>query len=133
MNIQNALKETGMTIKTSGVDCYAQEDDKGVLRWVEKKEHQYVAIVSLASVMLEDWQPYHLEKEIRPENAGELWEYRERFLWFTRHIRMESGELSEVRIVCQDGENETLQSMCNTIHNKNCWKRLYPPVKQEAE
>lgn len=71
-------------------------------------------------------KPYHEVKEIVPQNAGELWKYNDRFMWFT------TRGISGLEMVCEDGEEtETVEKMNQTIHNKNGWTRPYPPVEDE--
>lgn len=78
-------------------------------------------------------------KEIRPENAGELWRHEDGSIG----IIIKQSESSPLGIAFDNGTQKhlsdtNLASGKNKpyreylIHNKNGWERLYPPVEDDS-
>lgn len=124
MNIQDALKETGKAHRGSGDKVYVYED-RGILKHNETKEP-----VVLNFIICDDWLPYHEEKQIRPENEGELWRHHVSGLYCCT----ENGDgihKNQLIIVGYSGPKPISQGYENMIHGQ-CWTRLYPPVEDES-
>ncbi|MCK5609774.1 hypothetical protein KAR91_48330 [Candidatus Pacearchaeota archaeon] len=133
MNIQDALKETGKARKKSNLAEYAfldksEDSVRHEIFWFvdgEKESH-----VQFEDLFNDDWQPYHEEKEIRPDSAGELWRHEQGGTFYT-HAKSYNTN-SEVATTNHFGAIEDLPRD-DKIHNKNGWTRLYPPVEEDVE
>ena len=66
--------------------------------------------------------------EIRPENAGELWEYSiNGYPHFIANID------NKLCLMWKDGTHVKVEDSNNpVIHNKNGWIRLFPPVEDDS-
>ncbi len=127
MLIQDALKETGKAKRKSwndGAYVYVK-DDLIYLKGVGNYDKPYCS-----SVVLDDsWQIYQDEKEIRPEKAGELWQYNGNELYAAEyhHTKLKDTELVIV------GDNGICGQIEGMVHSKNGWTRLYPHVEKDVE
>jgi hypothetical protein len=130
MNIQDALKETGKA--ECDEDGYVFVDEYGILRWYDTVNNTDTGAAELNEILNSDWLPYHEEKEIRPEEAGELWgdEYGDK--WATVKDTRTGRELLLMYNCLQDFKNIEASNTLKIIHNKNGWTRLFPPVEDES-
>lgn len=128
MNIQDALKETGKACNKDKSAYVGVRFDHGAnyLSWYNSHNDEYISNVSYEAHFKDDWQPYHPIKEIRPENAGELWRCT----------------LNNVCYLYEPHDNILTTARGNTIKVNKCdppvvhgehWKRLYPEVKEGVE
>lgn len=128
MKIQNAMKETGKAVHRDSEDCYIQLDNDGRPEWVhsESCEDDLVTVPQLSHILDSNWQPYLPKEEIRPKEAGELWEWEDRLVFI---CETRSDKRLEIKWF-HGGTNAMVDTM---IHNQNGWKRLHPPVPEENE
>ena len=133
MEIQDAMKETGK-VECEEYPSYYAEWHGGNLAFLTKAGDKYQGLLAHERILADDWQPYHAKEEIRPSEAGELWELWEyikndqKTLWFTiRH------GLEEIRMTEQTGQTYTLRGMQYVSHGSTGWKRLHPPVSDAEE
>lgn len=128
MNIQDALKETGKAEKGYSDAIYVKESEEGVLYWFGKKSGAEMNGVSFRNIMADDWQPYHPKEEIRPSEAGELWQYNG-----VEYVTMtESVSISDKLFMKSKYDHYCkIEGSIEIIHNQNGWKRLHPPVNDE--
>ena len=124
MRVLVALKESDKLL--GALQChYAMRGNQGVLYWYDIETNKENYPVSIADIGRDEWQPYFEVKEIRPERAGELWQYGNLFEWCT----VRKNEVLEM--ICARGKDiETVDKMNLTIHGKNDWKLLYSPDKE---
>ena len=120
MDIVPALKETGKAVNERGNEVnYAKARDCGVLSWYSKERDIFLCDVPYEMIIDGNWQPYREVKEIRPEKAGELWQYHVSGLFFHTDL----GPCNSLQI----------KGMVDiAIHGKNA-TRLYPPVEEDVE
>lgn len=124
MNIQDALKETGKARKEDNFAQYAfleqsEEDPRHELFWsIDGKKDGHV---QYEDIFADNWQPYHEEKEIRPEKEGELWVNKFQELAHTAY----RGD--KLIFVCM---NESIP-VDDVLIGMNGWTRRYPPVEDE--
>ena len=120
MNIQDALKETGVAtvgnwiINWNSLDGYFQNTHPdGKIEKFTFGKHD---------IQRDDWLPYREENEIRPEKAGELWVHDRGGSFYTYEGNY--GNINTIHI-----------SGCampkDFIHGKNGWKRVFPSVEDE--
>ena len=130
MEIQDALRPTGMA-KIPGFHegnyVYMCHNQFMIFDCKAEKERQMRAW-NYSNLLCNDWLPYYDKKEIRPENAGELWEKRER----KDHVRYfmsayYAAEQSEGLIFRGPNAGAYISELETAIHNQNGWTRLYPP------
>ena len=133
MNIQDALKETGAAI-IEGLEgwihwnsldsCFYMNFNHGDIRKYS---------LSKADIEEDNWLPYHEEKEIRPEKAGELWRYNSgvNTLHYHTDSSVVKGE-SRFKIILYGFSGEVSNDPDHIIHHKNGWTRLFPPVEDES-
>ena len=133
MLIQDALKPTGKAV-LSGSDDFAQEHDDELM-WcrIAGDAIGILACVGWKDVAMNDWQPYHEEKEIKPEKAGELWEHKSHGKCFI----VEDGSSLAAQTIrgCQRftiGSDHSWDDFKDIRHNKTGWTRLYPSVEDES-
>ena len=125
MNIQNALKETGKARKEDNEAKYAtliQDEDAGSrenLVWEGEKDE----LVHYTDIMEDNWQPYHEEKEIRPETSTELWRNKFNELAHTTYRG------NELMFVCM---NESIP-VDDVLIEINGWTRLYSPGEEDKK
>ena len=126
MEIKKALEATGKAVGYT-IGSYVALDEDGILYWYTCASNEKGEPVSLFSINKQNWQPYSLKEEIRPENAGELWESPSRTLFITK--------------VYDDDLYFTTVSACNKDHSvyrkvysshTNEWKRIHPPVEDDS-
>jgi hypothetical protein len=126
MDIREALKETGKAVH-GGFASYQE----GYSWYVERIGCDLVwrtgagvkrENATFLEITRDDWQPYHEEKEIRPEKAGELWETKTGFKLFVYRGEYEYGGLVLKR---EDGYTFNVNNLPDGL------KRLYPPVEDE--
>jgi hypothetical protein len=128
MNILDALEETGKACVEGKFDEYcATENADGPLEWRRRIDGTFVCHVGLACILHSVWIPYHEEKEIRPEKAGELWEHEKGGSFFVHRAKPDSHILE---VTFYYGGREKIQEQ-EVIHGENGWTRLYPPVENE--
>ena len=87
------------------------------------------ATPTLQQIIEDDWQPYHEIKEIRPENAGELWDKDGcKYITF-------GTDNNDLRIFNQVGGEYELSEFIpdGPIHDKYGWTRLYPKIEDDVE
>ena len=124
MNIQEALKETGKaTVEPNHLSSYVQMSNL-VLMWYEIGINNADGPVALEVILGDNWQPYHEEKEIRPEKAGELWE------WTDGYYHTEFIGLNDFRLI---GKSCNRTDTSKVIHGKNGWTRLCPDAEELLE
>ncbi|MCK5615176.1 hypothetical protein KAR91_75635, partial [Candidatus Pacearchaeota archaeon] len=134
MNIQNALKETGKAIYPDQTDVYAEirfYNGANYLVWINTEDNEISGRVTgeeggrVAYEMhfKDDWQPYFEVKEIRPEKAGELWEYNAKCL----KIFILYGDNLSLVGIDETGQKSTISPFM--IHGKNGFTRIEPPVE----
>lgn len=123
MNIRNALKDTGKA--DGGSTRYAMWHDD-VLCWFEKCGDRYVAPLSHSAILGDSYEPYLLQKEIIPTEAGELWEHNSE-LFFTF---IDGG--GRLRLQSTDATNYSMEYIDSYVSEKN-WTRIHPPVEEERE
>jgi hypothetical protein len=126
MKVEEAREVNGKIVATVYTDCYAMLDGGGRLCWWYKETHELHKPVCLAAILGDYWLPYHEEKEIRPEKAGELWDSgKEKYITF-------SNGRNDLRMFGQSGGEYVFEEFfCSPIHDKG-WTRLYPPVEDES-
>lgn len=129
MNIQDALKETGRAQCEQYTRYYAQWDGS-CLQFYSKDRSVYQGLLAHDRILKDDWQPYPIKKEIRPENAGELWRNAMGVKFFSffdndKEVCLCMIDQSGDRFISGLGELE------HFTHNQNGWARLYPPVEDE--
>lgn len=129
MLIQIALRETEKAENESnpldGKTGYVKWNSDE-LWWYDRKTDNARRPLSHEE-MFESYDPYHEVKKIRPEKAGELWQYNNLFVWCT----VIKNEVLEM--VCAHGKDiETVDKMNLTVHGKNGWKRLFPEVEDDS-
>jgi len=123
MNIQEALKETGKAFHVTYSDLY--------VTWISGN----VCFVTVYGnedrplehheLLKDGWQHYHEVKEIRPENAGELWEMAGHAKFFViTDERTGKNELCGIY-----GNKIVIRK--DMIHGKD-WTRLFPPVEDDS-
>ena len=123
MNIQDALKETGKAAMGGwDTDRYVFVGG-GQLCNVEG--HKFAN----ACILKDDWQPYHEEKEIRPEKEGELWKNNVNINWFIR--RAGSSRCKGFQAVSEQGVCFDIKGL-DMVHGEG-WTRLFPPVEEDVE
>jgi hypothetical protein len=126
MEIKKALEETGKAYVLGG-RYYAKENAKEVLEWRSIHDDSFGGTVSLRDIFELRWQPYPIEKEIRPEKAGELWRNgRGHFYHTVNDIH------AEKEIVRMIGRHDRGVPSTETIHNQNGWQRIHPPVEDDS-
>ena len=126
MKIEEALKDNGKATREDNRNHYAQKDASGTLKWVGIKIKEYVATVSLESILGDDWKSYHEAKEIGPEKAGELWATGD-----IHYMTQKIGD--ELRMIPRSYDMQILEEIDHFIHGIGCYKRLYPPVEEDVE
>ena len=99
------------------------ENEKGHLLYFDGNDSAD-GYATLSAILQTDWQPYREEKEIRPENAGELWEKRDCF-YHTSGSQYAGG-------LTLHGDVGTVD-IASAIHGKNGWTRLFPHVEEDVE
>lgn len=138
MKIKEALKGNGKAIR-KGLDWFIEECQNGeyCYRIADLSTGGVLGYeISIHHILADDWQPYHEVKEIRPENAGELWKFNQ-YSWFTYFDKNEQNE--EVLMgICNDGDisqidkNDKVYKSINPIHGKDGWKRLFPKPEDDS-
>ena len=128
MNIQDALKETGKaeddTLELFYI-AWRHDTTPSELWYFRKSDNSPYDELSHEAIFKEYYQSYYEVKEIRPEKAGELWQYNNLFEWCT--VRKNGV----IEMICAQGKDiETIDKMNLTIHNKNGWKLIYSPDKE---
>lgn len=126
MKVQKALNETGKA--ELGLECYASVGSDGlILYYYDKKTSKQSHPVGYKTLLSNNWQPYHEEEEIRPENEDEAWLSKDTGVWITHRnanleiVLISSHSLGSIRL-CDTG----------AIHNKNGWTRIEPPVEDKS-
>ncbi|MCK5603539.1 hypothetical protein KAR91_16765 [Candidatus Pacearchaeota archaeon] len=122
MKSEEALRETGKAKRSCWHDgAYIWLDEHGQFLFVgpNKKQSGY----NLKAILDNEWYPHHEEKEIRPENAGELWVF---------------GKVHTMTVDIGDGlraidEFEDFMDRGSMVHGEDGWTRLYPPVEEDVE
>lgn len=123
MKVEKALEENGKIVATVYTDCYAMLDGGGRLCWWYKETHKLYKPVCLAAILGDYWLPYHEEKEIRPEKAGELWVNDKGGSFYTYE-----GNHGAILTIHVSG----VAMPKDFIHGEGGWRRLYPPVEDES-
>lgn len=130
MNIQDALKETGK-VKRKG---WGRNEWLAITDLSSSGDIQFFFYVkeisvhgerySQTNILDNEWQPYHDKKEIRPENAGELWEHDETEGYFHTDYSTQDAQLVMIgyKGVSRDAE----------ITHGDHWTRLHPPVEDDS-
>ncbi len=100
-------------------------DQFGILRWEDEG-----TLVMLVDSACDGWRAY--PKEIRPEEGGEVWSDGA-IKWITSKFRG-----SNLKFMSSTGDQEWRMFGClgwhdTIIHNKNGWKRLFPPVESDKK
>ena len=139
MKIEEALKETGKAIYPDQTDVYVEvrfDNGANYLVWVNTEDNEIdgrVAGEEGGKVAYEmhfkdNWQPYHEVKEIRPENAGELWCFESGDGTESYHHTQGSQFREGLELIGYAGPIDMKQ----VIHNhKNGWTREFPKVEDE--
>jgi hypothetical protein len=93
--------------------------------WYNLQDEQ-IGPVAYCLLKGNDWESYHKAKEIRPENAGELWQFREdnEDKYVVMYTSPNSLYLTNVF-------TRLTKEISQVIHNQNGWKRLFPVVEEE--
>ena len=126
MDIKSALEPTGKAVQNNNSMYYLAWRGGDLFHYeIGVKNGEALRRLSVKELFNNDWQPYREKPEIRPEKAGELWEYEgsKTFIYRNRS----DGLLHVIRD--QGGTNPV--SYSNMIHGQNGWTRLYPPVPDE--
>jgi hypothetical protein len=130
VDIKKALKKTGKAVRTKKPDYYAQMNDEGQLLWHDILYPDDTYFVQVSAILADNWVSYPIEKEIRPEKAGELWEHREEKISF--FIFKKNPNTVDKNIMDETGITDDFENLSSeVIHNKNGWKRLFPVVEEE--
>lgn len=122
MKIQEALRKNGKAQREISSDRAAYgEVVESYLVW-DNGDH-----IGYDGLIADDWQPYHEVKEIRPENAGELWEeisdiskYYHTDFRGTLGINFRLAMIGDFRVEIE-----------NVIHGKG-WMRRFPHVEDDS-
>ena len=123
MNIQEALKETGKTQRETDINSYAKLDS-GILYFYNSETNEQGSPASLWGIQQNNWQPYHLQKEIVPTEAGELWENKSGNYGHT--FKHPSGKI----YFTDNKDTIYAKELIHVIHNQNDWTRIHPPVEE---
>ena len=131
MNIEEVLNETGKAQNESNL-CNGETGyiawHGDVLYWFDRKSgirrHQVTH-----KEIFDSYQPYHEEKEIRPENAGELWKNNVNINWFIRWVG--SSRCKGFQAVSEQGVCCDVKGL-DMVHGKG-WTRLFPPIEEDVE
>lgn len=119
MKIRDALKETGKA-ELGGEAYAAKGSDENILYYYNKKTNKQMHPVGYKIILNNDWQPYHEVKEIRPENAGELWKHEDGYY---AHTEKSHGVLHFVYF----GLTKRIEDV--DITN---WTRCFPEVEEDV-
>ena len=121
MKTREALNENGKICISNNSPDYAFENSDGVLVWNNNGENEPVRLCLINDV---DWQPFR-EEEIRPENAGELWESPSGAKFITyKELEILYFATKDTSHKCFDNE-ERLGCFSE-------WTRLFPPVEDDS-
>lgn len=129
MKVQDALKPTGKAIDKRNRDAYIEvrfECGANYLIWVNNKTGEYEGRLSYEAHFIEDWQPYHEEKEIRPEEPGETWEEK------TRCLKYFTFSNAVLGLAVIDERGVIIDITENMVHGKNGFTRIEPPVEDDS-
>ena len=133
MKVQDALKPTGKAIDKRNKDAHIEvrfEYGANYLIWVNNKTGEYEGRLSYEAHFIEDWQPYHEVKEIRPEKAGELWQKNvDSFVYLIAEERI--NKLTAIPSLVDLLSFSIEKHGKDIIHGKG-WTRLYPPVEDDS-
>jgi hypothetical protein len=129
MKIEEALKETGKAYLPEAEFpnfIYVFVDRDGNHVWMNVDGQHEGLLFDYGS--RNDWLPYHEEKEVRPEETGELWVY---CVNSYPHFVTKDNR-NRLYLTWIDGSRE-LVSECKhpVIHGKNGWARVSPPVEDK--
>ena len=125
MDIVSALKETGKAQREHCKDWFIEKE-------AASPSHYKITYadgsdggktMDLHNYFKDDWQPYHPKEEIRPSEAGELWEIRGMKCFTVRQV-------SGLELIDELGVSLIIE---NTIHEKYGCARLLPPVSDGEE
>jgi hypothetical protein len=134
MKVQDALEKNGKAYRviSSTSEPYAYIDGL-YLVWEDGVKVGYEGIIA------EDWLPYPEEKEIRPEKAGEVWQYEEDShkkvtVWHKGILCFHALSRRDRPDIIYFKKDDGLGWFCcdEPVHGKNGWTRLYPPVEDES-
>jgi hypothetical protein len=126
MNIESALEETGKAILSDYENLYARKDfHNDAVYWFDRFGDVRREPIGLSNINNAGWRPYYKEREIRPDNEGELWE-KSGALLFTI-----CDSVNGLRTIGITGYISKVDK--EIIHGKNGWKRTRPPVEDEDE
>jgi hypothetical protein len=127
MNIQEALLPTGKAKRDIWLDGeYIYLNHDGLFMLVGSSGHK--TAYNFKCILDAEWQSCPIEKEIRPEKAGELWQKScDYFMYMiaTERINKLVAIPSMTDLLTFDIEKHGR----DMIHGKNGWKRLFPKVE----
>lgn len=131
MNIQDALKETGKAgvISTEKTYTYAKLNEEGSLFWYDKTTQAKDVAVAVSVIGKDIWQPYHEEKEIRPEEVKEIWNSPSNAMFIVERY----NGILYFATPSSSCKGEAITHKCSEVWNNNGWTRLYSPVEEDVE
>ena len=124
MDIKKALEPTGKAYRESDPVFHVALDDSGALMIYKNEGNKLIGPEMLSYVLGNDYLPYHDKKEIRPEKAGELWE-------FGRNLFFIIQQNQTLFLMSAFGTRSECSTRTDIIHNQDGWKRLRPVVEEE--
>lgn len=128
MNLQNAMEITGKAYREGWDNDRYVFIHEGQLCFANTCIFRVSDYIKYCK---NDWQPYYEVVEIRPEKAGELWEWED-MLYFTNLQRDSNHGV----LVFMTDEGDLIDTgdidYRGCAHNKNGWTRLYPKVEADS-
>jgi hypothetical protein len=127
MKIEEACKEKGTLPEFPSMYClivHHLRSDTLSPCWYDAKTNHFLRHVSGIEALRTDWHDFPGEKEIRPENAGELWSNNGK-RWFVAKCPSNEYFYDQTGVI---SHNEYAKA----THGKNGWERLFPKVEDES-
>lgn len=129
MEILKALKETGKAIDEenlyNGKSGYVAWFKDELLYWFDKESHIRRHSLSHKEITGGNWQPYPDKSVIKPEKAGELWEWCKQYYHTEIDIRESNG------IAFVGRSDRLIPDHTEIIHGQFGWTREFTPVDDE--
>lgn len=130
MKIQDACENKGTLPEFPNMYCLIvrHTDDTLSPCWYDAKTDHFAREVTGKEVLRIDWHIFPEVKEIRPENAGEL--------WIAGGIKYMSQKVGDrLRMIPEEYSMNVLEpsGLEYFIHGTGQYERLFPPVEEDVE
>ena len=130
MNIQNACENKGTLPEFPNMYCLIVHLPDNTLSpcWYDAKTDHLARDVTGKEALRTDWIVYHPKEEIRPKEAGELWEFKNNMVQ-DNYLTIFAKGGSAIWLI-KDTYTHIVSE--KVTHGGNGWTRLHPPVPDDS-